>query len=87
MSGKNKYAMGDRLRVEWIDYVGLVNDCLSNAEPARAWSEGVLVKETETYLVLATSQFVDAKGNPDPKNPEGDYTVLIKGGITSVNKI
>ena len=84
---KAKHSIGDRLRVEWLDYVGFVNDSLSNAQPARAWSEGLLVKENDEFLVLATSQFVDAKGNPDPKDPEGDYTVLIKGGITKITKL
>ena len=84
---KQKHSIGDRLRIEWVDYVGFVNDSLSNAQPARAWSEGLLVKENDEFLVLATSQFVDAKGNPDPKDPEGDYTVLIKGGIQKITKL
>jgi hypothetical protein len=84
---KQKLSIGDRLRVEWVDYVGMVNGSLSDAQPARAWSEGVLVKDAPDFLVIATSQFVDAKGNPDPKDPEGDYTVLIKGGIQKITKL
>ena len=84
---KQKLSIGDRLRIEWVDYIGIVNGSLSDARPAQAWSEGLLVKDTPDFLVIATSQFVDAKGNPDPKDPEGDYTVLIKGGITKITKL
>lgn len=85
MSGRKKaYAIGDRLRVVWFDYVNHTNVALADAKPARCWTEGTLAKETKTYLVLMTSQYTDAKGEPED---EGDFTIIIRGGIESIDKI
>jgi len=85
MSGRKKaYAIGDRLRIVWFDYANHTNVALADATPARCWTEGTLAKEADKYLALKTSQYIDAKGEPED---EGDFTIIIRGGIESIEKI
>ena len=60
---------------------GVVNNALSKAVPQACWSEGVLVRVEPLFIVLASSQFID-----DGKDPEGDYTAIVRGCITSIKR-
>ena len=71
-----------RVRVEWIDIVGVVNDALSKAVPQACWSEGVLVRVEPEFLVLASSQFIN-----DGDDPADDYTAIVLGCIKSITSI
>ena len=51
---------------------------MENAKPAACWTEGILVRNEDDYVVLATSQYKDGSG---------DFTVLVKGCCTKVRKI
>ncbi len=73
--------IGTRVRVEWIDIVGVINDALSKAVPQACWSEGVLVRVEPEFLVLASSQFIN-----DGSDPAGDYTAIVRGCITSIKR-
>ena len=73
--------IGTRVRVEWNDIVGVVNDALSKAVPQACWSEGVLVRVEPEFLVLASSQFIN-----DGNDPVGDYTAIVRGCITSIKR-
>ena len=73
--------IGTRVRVEWIDIVGVINDALSKAVPQACWSEGVLVRVEPEFLVLASSQFIN-----DGSDPVGDYTAIVRGCITSIKR-
>lgn len=73
--------IGTRVRVEWIDIVGVVNNALSKAVPQACWTEGVLVRVEPLFIVLASSQFIN-----DGSDPEGDYTAIVRGCITSVKR-
>tara|TARA_Y100000310_G_C20554042_1_gene749606 strand:- start:734 stop:1012 length:279 start_codon:yes stop_codon:yes gene_type:complete len=79
-----EYKLGTRLRVEWIDYAGYVNETLRNARPVKCWSEGILVNWEEDHFVLASSQYID---NEPAKEKSGDYTAIIKGGVTKIEII
>ncbi len=79
-----EYKLGTRLRVEWIDYAGYVNEPLRNSLPVKCWSEGILVRWEEDYFVLASSQYID---NEPAKDKAGDYTAIIKGGVTEIRVI
>jgi len=74
--------IGTRIHVEWLDITGHINAPLSEALPASCWTEGILVKNTIDYVVLASSQY---RGEGD--NPTGDYTCVVKGVVTKVRKI
>jgi len=60
-----------RVHVEWMDCAGYVNAPLSLAKPLPCWSEGILVKKTKDYVVLASSQYRD-----EGDDPTGDYTAI-----------
>ena len=71
--------LGRKVFVEWIDVVGLVNDTLSRAVPAPCWSEGLLVRVEEDFIVLASSMYSEMEDDPI-----GDYTVIVIGCIKRI---
>ena len=73
--------VGTRLRVEWIDIVGGINEPLSKIVPQECWSEGVLMRVEPDFIVLASSQYID-----DGKDPAGDYTAIVRGCIKSIKR-
>jgi hypothetical protein len=73
--------IGTRVRVEWINIVGVVNDALSKAVPQACWTEGVLVRVEPLFIVLASSQYID-----DGNDPAGDYTAIVRGCVTSIKR-
>ena len=85
--GKNKPKVGDRLRVWWWDYVNHTTALLSDAKPARCWTDGRLMRETGENIVLASSLYVDENGEPEGKDICGDYTVIIRGGIEKIEQL
>ena len=77
--------VGTRVHVEWIDIVGHVNAPLFEAIPAPCWTEGILVKNERTYVVLASSQFID--NSEKGEKAVGDYTAIPKGVVSVIKKI
>ena len=73
---------GTRVHCEWLDICAFVNSPKSTAEPAACWSEGILVKKTKSYIVLASSQY---RGEGD--DPVGDYTAIPIGVVTKVKRL
>ena len=73
--------IGTRVRVEWLDIVGGVNERLSRMTPQACWSEGVLVRVEPEFIVLASSQYLD-----DGRDPTGDYTAIVRGCITAIKR-
>ena len=71
--------VGRRVHVDWIDIIGLVNDGLSKATPAPCWSEGLLVRVEEDYIVLASSMYGELGDDPI-----GAYTVIVIGCIKQI---
>lgn len=76
--------LGTRVHVEWLDIVGYVNCQLSEARPAPCWTEGLLVKNSKDFIVLASSQY---KGRTNDESIEGDYTAIPKGVVHAVKRI
>ena len=71
-----------RYKIDWLDITGAINCPLSEVKPAPCWSEGILVKNTKDYIVLASSQYTD-----EGKDPVGDYTCIIKGAVIKAKRL
>jgi hypothetical protein len=74
--------IGTRVHVEWMDCCGYVNAPLSAAVPLPCWSEGILVRKSQDYIVLASSQY---RGEGD--DPTGDYTAIPAVWITDLKRL
>ena len=68
--------------MEWMDCCGYVNAPLSAAVPLPCWSEGVLVKNTKQYVVLASSQYRN-----EGEDPTGDYIAIPKGTVAKIKRL
>ena len=73
--------IGSRCRVVWDDIVGGISEPLSRIVPCACWTEGVIVRVEENFIVLATSQFIE-----DTKDPVGDYTAIPIGCIRTIKR-
>jgi hypothetical protein len=75
----------DWVLVHWIDIVSIEHPWISKEEaralePLQMWSSGVVVKDTEHYLVIA--------GTIDPTEESfGNVNALPKGIIVSVRRL
>jgi len=67
-----------------MDIVGFVNSPLSDAKPAPCWTEGILVKNSKDFVVLASSQY---SGERDDESATGDYTAIPKGVVDGWKRI
>ena len=72
-----------RISVTWDDPCGVINQPLADAFPASCWTEGRLVKVTPEYIVLASSQYADGRG----ESVVGDYTALPIGVVTGWRRL
>ncbi len=77
-----KLILKGRYKIDWLDITGAINSPLSEVKPAPCWSEGILVKITKDYIVLASSQYKD-----DGSDPMGDYTCIIRGAVVKVTRL
>ena len=76
--------VGHRYRITWIDFANFTNVELAEVKPPRCWTEGKLAIQTDKFIALTTSQYLDERGN---ETGEGDYTLLIVGGIEEIKKL
>ena len=74
--------LGTRIHVRWTDCAGFINTPLSQARPVQCWSEGILVRKTKDYIVLASSQYTD-----EGDDPTGDYTAIPSVWVTNVKRL
>lgn len=75
-------AIGRRIRIDWVDITAYVNEPLSAAKLSNCWNEGILVKKTKEYIVLASGQYEGGEGDP-----EGDYCCIPLGVIMRVRHL
>lgn len=75
-------ALKTRCHVEWADITGHINSPLSEVRPANCWNEGLLVKKTPHYLVLASAQY-----EGDNQDPVGDYCCIPLGVIKRIRRL
>jgi len=88
MSGRgyrNKFPkswVGKRVKVQWLDPAGYVQDELSKVKPFPCVTVGVLLKIHKQFIIVASSQYAEVE-----KDPTVDATAITKGCVTFINLI
>lgn len=74
--------LGTLVSVDWVDITSTVNGTLEDARPAPCTTTGRLVKNTEEFIVIATSIFHDPG-----EILSGDFVAIPVGVVLKVARI
>jgi|GEM_PF-3335705 hypothetical protein len=80
---RNKFPkswLGKRVKVQWLDPAGYVQEELSKVKPCPCVTFGVLLQVRKEFIIVASSQYPD-----DNKDPTVDATAITKGCVTFIN--
>jgi hypothetical protein len=74
-----KGMIGSTVRVGWLDPTGFIQSRLAECKPSLCHTQGVLLKVEPTFVVIASSQYVN-----DPVEQIVDATAITKGCVQSI---
>jgi len=80
---RNKFPkswLGKRVKVQWLDPAGYVQEELSKVKPCPCVTFGVLLQVRKEFIIVASSQYPE-----DNKDPTVDATAITKGCVTFIN--